>query len=230
MGLVNLDIFPRQTKGKNANRKTRAAGKIPAVLYGTGREQTESVEVDAVQFGKILTRLAGKSVIFSLKLEAADDEPIALLRDVQRNPVTDEILHVDLYEIPRGKTIEVPVQIEVVGESTAVKRGDANVSLVMYMVELSCLPREMPEVITIDITEMGLNDKIHVKDLKTEVGEFVSDPEALVLMLKAPTIYVAEEAVAAEGEEDEAGEGEAGESEGESKDGADAAKGKSDKD
>lgn len=220
MGLVNLNVFPRATTGKNANRRSRAAGRVPAVVYGHDRA-TENLELDAHEFKVAMTRLAGRSAIFSLTRAGVDDEHIALMREVQRNPVTSEVLHVDLYEIPRGQDVTVPVQVSVIGMNEAVRTGEGSVALSLDNIELSCRPSQLPEVIEVDITELELHDKIFVKDLEAPVGEFISDPELLVLNIKPATIFVEEE----EEETEEGVEGEEGAAEGE--EGAEASEEKS---
>ena len=207
MGLVNLEIFPRTASGKNENRRLRSAGRVPAVIYGKGRE-TEMVELDAHNFQVILGHLGGSSAIFSLVQEGGAEGSIALLREVQQNPVTDEILHVDLLEIPRGVPVTVDLAVQVTGTCQAVKSGEGSVAMSMNSIELSCLPRDLPEGIEVDISELELNDKIYVKDVKAPVGEIVSDPEALVLNIKPAAVFVEEEEEEAEGEAGE-GEGEA---------------------
>jgi large subunit ribosomal protein L25 len=104
----------------------------------------------------------------------------------------------------------VPVYIEIEGESLAVKRGDAILAQSLSMVEIRCLPREMPEVIKVDVSELEVHDKVFVRDVETPVGEIVSDPDLLVVAAKPPTVFV-EEVAEAEGEEDAEGEAEAGE-------------------
>ncbi len=212
MALVELNVYPRHTTGKNANRRTRMAGRIPAVLYGQGKDSV-TIEVDSAEITKAMAAVYGSSVIFSLNQESADDDSIALLREIQRHPVKDTILHIDLFEIPRGVHIVAPVRIEVEGESLAVKRGDANVAQILDSIEVRCLPRELPDVVKVDVTGLELGDRLYVKDLEISAGEIINDAEALVLLLKAPTIYVEEEEVAegevAEGEEIAEGEGEA---------------------
>jgi large subunit ribosomal protein L25 len=204
MALLELNVYPRQTKGKNANRRTRAAGRVPGTLYGKTRESV-NIEVDGHQFDLLVGGLGGASVIFALKQEGDDADAIALLREVQRNPVSDEVLHVDLMEIPRGVPIEVPVRVEPVGQPPAIKRGDAVLAQIMESVEISCLPRDLPDSIEVDISGLDTGDRLYVKDLKTPVGEITDDPEALVLLLRAPTVFVEEEEAAEEGEaEDEA--------------------------
>jgi len=211
MGLVNLEIIPRSTKGKNENRRLRAAGRIPAVVYGKERESM-MIELEARPFVKAMGHLAGRAAIFSLaEGEATDDDAIALLREVQRNPCTDEILHVDLMEIPRGVPVTVAVSVQVVGECPIVKSGLAAVAMSLAAVEISCLPRELPEYITIDVTELELNDKIFVRDIVSPVGELVSDPEMLVLNIKPQVLELLEEEETEEGEEGVEGSTEEGE-------------------
>lgn len=210
MGLVNLEIIPRSTKGKNENRRLRAAGRIPAVVYGKERESM-MVELEARPFSLALTHLAGRAAIFSLAIgEATDDDAIALLREVQRNPCTDEILHVDLMEIPRGRPVTVAVAVQVVGDNPVVKSGMAAVAMTLAAVEISCLPRELPEYITIDIEELELNDKIFVRDIVPSVGEIISDPDMLVLNIKPQAAEEEVEEETLEGEEGEEGSSEEG--------------------
>lgn len=210
MGLVNLTIHPRSTTGKNANRRTRAAGRVPAVLYGHGR-QTETIELEEHAFSVAMTKLGGRSAIFSLQRAGVSDDHIALLREVQRNPVTDQVLHVDLMEIPRGEPVTVAVSVHVVGTNAVVKSGEASVALSLDSIELSCLPRDLPEQLEIDISGLGLNEKVFVRDVKAPVGEIVDDPDLLVLNIKPATVFSeAEEGAGAEGAE-------GGEAEGESK-------------
>lgn len=197
MSLVNLDIHPRTTGGKNANRRTRAGGRIPGVVYGKGRP-TELVELDDHAFKVTMGRLAGRSAIFSLNRQGRGEETIALLREVQRHPVSDQILHIDLMEIPRDMPVTVAVHLEVVGDCRPVRMNEATLSLSMDSIEISCRPIEMPEAIRIDVTGLEIHDKIFAKDVKLPVGELISDPDQLVLNIKPMAIFVEE--VPAEGE------------------------------
>jgi large subunit ribosomal protein L25 len=206
MGLINLEIFPRTTSGKNANRRTRAEGRVPAVIYGKGRK-TELIELDARSFGKILKKSGGSASVFMLE---GDEEKIALLREVQSNPVTDELLHVDLMQIPRGVPVTLDVAVQIVGTCHAVKSGEASVALSLDTIELSCLPKDLPEAIEIDITELKVHDKIFVRDLTAPVGEIVSEPDILILNIKPSTLALEEETEVAEGEVAEETEAAAG--------------------
>ncbi|MEZ4388495.1 MAG: 50S ribosomal protein L25 [Candidatus Krumholzibacteriia bacterium] len=188
MGLVKLNVSPRKSSGKNENRRTRAAGQTPAVLYGHDREAT-SVQLDTVEFTRILKKTGGRAVIFDLTLEGESENPIALMRDLQRHPVTDEIFHVDLYEIPRGVPVEVHVPLRPEGEPASVKFGEGEVNLLTHSVTLSCLPRDLPDAVAFDISALKVNDSVYVKDLTPPVGEIVDDPDLQVLVVKPATVF-----------------------------------------
>jgi large subunit ribosomal protein L25 len=209
MGLINLNIYPRSTTGKNANRRTRAAGRIPAVVYGKDQASV-NYEIDTHEFNVAMLHLGGRSAIISLKQEGVEEENIALLREVQSNPCTDEYLHVDLMQIPRGVEVTVPVNVQVVGFCPFVKNGEASVAMSITSIDVSCRPSQLPEVLEIDISELQINDKIFVKDVVTPAGEIVSDGELLVLNIK-PSMMEEEVEEVEEGEEGEEGEGEEGE-------------------
>jgi large subunit ribosomal protein L25 len=209
MGLVKIHVSKRQTTGKNENRRTRAAGHIPAVIYGNDREAT-NVQLDTHEFTRVLQKAMGRSVIFDVSLEGEDENPLALMRDLQRHPVTDEIYHVDLFEIPRGVPVEVEVQVVPQGEPQAVRFNEAEVIQLLNTVTVRCRPREVPEQLTIDISELEINDSRFVKDLETPAGEIVTDPEQQLLVVKTLSLFGLEDEEA----EGEAAEGEAAEGEG----------------
>lgn len=212
MGLIKLNVFPRQTTGKNENRRTRAAGHIPAVIYGNDRDAT-TVQLETVEFTRILQKTGGRAVIFDINLEGESENPIALMRDLQQHPVTDEIRHVDLYEIPRGKPVEVQIGVAIQGEPACAKFNEGAVVRLVDSVTVRCLPREMPESVTIDVSELEINDSLYVRDLVTSAGEIMEDPEMQVLVVKTVSLFIEEEeaeevegAEGAEGEEGEDGE------------------------
>lgn len=208
MGLVKIHVYNRETTGKNENRRTRAAGHIPAVLYGNERESTK-VQLDITEFTRIMQKTGGRSVIFDLDLEGESENPIALVRELQQHPVSDEFIHVDLLEIPRGMPVEVEVSIYHEGEPNAVKFNEGAIMQLLDTVTVSCLPRDLPEQITVDVSGLEINDSIYVSDLVTPAGEIMTDPELQVLVLKAVSLFV-EEDTAAEGEEGEGTEGDEG--------------------
>ena len=189
MSLVNLNIHPRTSVGKNENRRTRASGRVPAVLYGKGRP-TATIELETHAFEVALKHLGGRSALFQLHQEGMEEGHIAFLREIQRHPVTDMILHVDLLEIPRGEPMTVSVHVHVTGVCAAAKTGEGSVAISANSVEVSCLPRNLPDFVEFDVSELELHDKIFARDLKVEGGEIVSDPDLLILSVKPAALFV----------------------------------------
>lgn len=187
MGLINLTVHPRETVGKNENRRTRAGGRIPAVLYGQGRA-ARNVAVDTVEFRKILAGLHGRNPIFNLTLADDKGQHVALLKEIQQHPVTDEVRHLDLFEVPAGQKVTVEVEVVLTGSPQAMKFGEAEVVQTLDHVAISCLPREMPDLITLDISDLALMEKRFVRDLVTPAGEIVTDGDQQVLVLKPASL------------------------------------------
>ncbi len=225
MGVIQLNVHPRATTGKNANRRTRAGGRIPAVIYGVRRQPT-TCEVDAAEFAKAIVGHGGRGAVFALNEAGAAQPTIALLREMQRHPVADWIYHIDLFEIPADRPITVEVPIELRGESKSVRNGDATVMRLMHAVEVSCLPAELPDVVLVELTGLKMGDKVHVSDLQVERGEIVSAPEELVLQLQSTALFAEAEKPAAEAAAGEEAAAEAGEK---PEKGEPADKGKADK-
>ncbi len=209
MGLVKIHVYNRETTGKNENRRTRVAGFTPAVIYGRERETTK-VQLNTAEFTKIMQKTGGRSVIFDLDLEGESENPIALMRELQQHPVSDVYMHVDLLEIPRGKPVEVEVSVVAEGDSQILRFNEAAVVQLLDTVTVSCLPRELPDRLTIDVSDLEINDSIYVKDLKTPAGEITTDPELQLLVIKAVSLFVEEETVEEGVEGEEGAEGEDG--------------------
>ena len=197
MGLINLTVHARKTVGKNENRRTRAAGSIPAVLYGRGREAV-NVAVDTQEFRKILMTRHGRNAIFNLTIDGEAGQHVALMREIQQHPVTDEVRHIDLFEIPASAKVTVEVPLEITGEPASIKFGGGELVKTVDHVSVSCLPREMPEVVTLDVTDLQLLEKRYVRDLKVAAGEIVSDGDIQVVVLKPASLFA--EAAPAAGE------------------------------
>ena len=195
MALIQLTVYPRETTGKNANRRTRARGRIPAVVYGA-RQKAATVELDAIEFTRALGVRGGSGHILTLNDAAASRSTVALLREVQRHPVRDIVLHADLFEIPADRPITVQVPIEITGECADVKRGDAAVFRARHTVGVRCLPAELPEHVQVDISALQTGAKVHVSDLRIPAGEIDDDAEEVVVVLQSTAAFAAAETVA----------------------------------
>jgi large subunit ribosomal protein L25 len=215
--------------GKGAARKARAAGKVPAVLYGPEIEP-KRLAVNALELWHALHTDAGTNVLINLQLDG--DTFLTMPREVQRDIVRGTLLHVDFLRIRRDVAIEVDVPIHLVGDSHGVKEGGV-VEHHLWELRVECLPTDVPESVEADITDLGIGDSLHVSDIKVpgNVTVVTSPEETLVSVVPPPVLVVeptpeeleaaelaAAEAEAVEGEEgaeaapaEGEGEGEGGE-------------------
>ena len=177
--------------GKSAVRKLRAAGMLPAVMYGHG-EETKPIKINAHEFEKLWHKIKGESVIINLKL--GDTSKLAVIQDIARHPVTGKILHVDFHLLHKGEKVEVTVPVITVGTPKGVKMGGI-LEHIMRELTIRALPDNIPPHIEIDVSELGLGDSIHVKDVKIEGIEIVEDPEEPIVTVIAPHRAVIEEKV-----------------------------------
>ncbi len=196
MALIDMTVYPRTTTGKNANRRTRAAGRTPAVVYGNHREQASSLEIDTVQLGRILDKHSGQNLMFSLKVEGTGESFVAVMRDLQQHPVTDMVYHCDLLEIPLDVPLSLEVGLNIHGEmNKLVRTGDAIVDVVRRTVEIECLPRDVPAHLDVDYTELKIGEKMTVRNLVFEKGRIMTDLDEIILKLNTHTFIEAAAAV-----------------------------------
>jgi large subunit ribosomal protein L25 len=155
---------PREGKfNKNAARRVRVAGKIPAVLYGGGREAV-AVEVDPKQISRILYSEAGHNTIFDLTV-GAEPAAKAMIVDWQREPIKDQLIHIDLKRIALDKLLKVSVRVKLVGVAIGVKAEGGILDQVLREVEVECLPADIPSHIDVDVSNLALHGVIRVSDL-----------------------------------------------------------------
>ena len=153
----------RNETGKNANRRLREKGLIPGILYGAQKE-TLQVSVSPKEIGTILKSAAGANTLFDLDLGGTRRKVI--LKEYQREPLKGQLLHADFYEVALDKTLEVEVQLELTGVPVGVKTQGGVLDFVTRELEVECLPADIPEKITIDVSHLELNKHFRVSDLK----------------------------------------------------------------
>jgi large subunit ribosomal protein L25 len=181
-----LVVSTRQGVGKGAARKLRAAGRIPGVLYGRGRE-TMPVALDPRALERIL-RSSGLNTLLDVSVEGRGDlgPTVALVKELQRDPLRGVITHADLYQVDLTRTIEVDVPIHLVGKPKGIDMGGV-LDHILREVRVECLPRAIPEAIEVDVSEMEINDVLHVSDLPLPADvKLVTDPELGVAHVAVP--------------------------------------------
>jgi len=211
----------REDQGKGASRRLRRQGKVPAIIYGAGRPPRAL----AFDHNKVIKQLENESFYSSiLNIKVRDNSQAAILKDMQRHPAKNQIMHMDFQRIVEDQEIKMNVPLHFIGEDVApgVKVGGGKVSHHMTEVEIVCLPKHLPEYIDLDISEVELDEMLYLSDIKlpegVEMPALAQGPEAnrpvvSIHIIKEVVIEEEEEiveegAVPVEGEEAEAPEGE----------------------
>jgi large subunit ribosomal protein L25 len=180
-----LDAARRETFGRNNAGRLRRSGRIPAVVYG-GEGQSESLSLDPKQLFKILTSHAGANTLISLKVDGAGDTRV-LVKDYLVDPVEHKLLHADLYRVAMDKVLRVTVPVHLTGEAKGVKQQGGIVDFVHRELVIEVLPADIPEHITVDVTELMLHDGVRVRDVQSG-GKWkaLSDGDMLLVHVIAP--------------------------------------------
>lgn len=209
----------RDATGKGVARKLRAAGRIPAVLYGKGAE-SKAISVDPSALQRLLqSGGAGMNTLIELRVDGTTRT--VLVKELQRDPVRGRPIHTDFYLVELDQTVEVSVPIHLVGKAPGVELGGI-LDHPLREIELECLPRAIPERVEVDVSALEIGDSIHVRDLELPEGVSVqTDANLAVASVITPAVVeepVAEEAVEgeeapAEGEADAAASAESAETE-----------------
>ena len=181
---VNLQATLRSTSGKGAARSLRREGKVPAVIYGHGREP-ESLVLDAPVLAKALQGASAATVLDVVVEGRASVK--ALLREVQRNPVRPaDVIHVDLYEIHADEKITVEVPVHLTGTADGVRNFGGVLDHVLRVIEIEVLPGDIPESIDLDVTALGIGGSLYVRDVRVPNAEILTDGDLPIATVVAP--------------------------------------------
>ncbi len=181
---VTIKADKRDVFGKNAARRLRKQGQIPAILYGEG---TISVPLTLTKKDiiAVLKSETGENTIFKIAYDASEQD--AMIKDVQVEPSSDEIVHADLILISMDKAIRVEVPIQLQGEPVGVKAEGGFVDFMTREVEIECLPRDIPDHIKVDISQLHLHQSLKISDITPPEGvKFISDPSAVIVLIEVP--------------------------------------------
>src|SRR5215217_2525675 len=206
---VDLPAKEREERGKNAARRLRASGMIPAVLYGDGDGKSTSLAVPDKVVDYTLHHL-GDNALYDIDLGVGTST--ARIVDVQRDPVTGRLVHVDFAPVDMLERIEVTVPLHVVGEAPGTEEGGV-LQQVAYEVRIESLPGDIPQELTLDVSTLGMGENLTLADVSLPEGvTLVSDPEEVAATVTVPTEITEEDLEAAgvveEEPEEEAAEGE----------------------
>lgn len=195
MAEVKLNVKKREANGKGSARRLRAAGSVPAVVYGSGMEPIP-IEVDRREFLTALHTDAGLNVLLDLEIDGK--EIIALTKDLQRDPVRGSVLHADFIKIDRTQEVEVEVPVHIVGEAPGVKEGGV-LENPLFTVLVRCRATDVPQGIDVDISRLNIGDALRVSDLASGRDfTILNDPDTVVASVAAPITEAQLEAMVAE--------------------------------
>ncbi|HEY7205220.1 MAG TPA: 50S ribosomal protein L25 [Methylomirabilota bacterium] len=207
MDMRELTIKKRDGVGKGPAKRLRRSGLVPATLYGGA--SPVNIAVPPKDILRLIHGHEGSTQLFRVTFEGSTDGKMAIIRDMQFDPVSEHLIHVDLQEVAMDRAIQVSVAIHHVGEAVGVKESQGILEMVLREVRVSCLPGNIPQYIEADVTNLNIHDVFTVKDLKVPEGvRVLNDPNQAVVTVAppaaeevaAPTAAVATEAAAAEPE------------------------------
>lgn len=197
MATANLSAKTRSTTGKGVARKLRAAGEVPAVIYGHNREP-QALSLNAHELTILLEKVPYQSTVIELAIEGGSAR--TLIRELQRHPFKKQILHVDFQELVAGEKVSVKVPLHYTGVPEGVRLGGGVLDQIMHELEISVDPSNIPGHITVDVTALTIGHSIHAGEVSLPEGvELLSDADATVCVCAAPKVSEEAAAPAAEG-------------------------------
>jgi len=195
---VKLKVEPRTATGRSAARRLKARGIVPAVVYG-GKEKSQPLQVSARDINAMLSHASGENILVELEIAGEKATRTALLQEVQHSPVGGDVLHVDFHAISMDEKIQADVPLEPLGVPNGVKNFGGLLEQNLRALAIECLPRDLPDRITVDVSALNIGDSIHVRDIKLPAGVTAKvQAELTAFSVMAPVIE--EEPVAAEAE------------------------------
>ncbi|MBN1939797.1 MAG: 50S ribosomal protein L25 [Candidatus Aminicenantes bacterium] len=195
---MNLTIpsQPRDAFGKNASYRIRQTGRIPAILYGEGQSNLPIV-LDKKDIIKILKSETGLNTLFKISVPGGERD--VMIKDVQIDPISDQLIHADLIQIDMNKAVRVEVPVELIGEAVGVKTEGGFIDFMTRELMIECLPALIPERLTVNVSELHLHQSIKVGEVALPEGiKLITDPGAVVALVQVPHEEKAEAAPVAE--------------------------------
>lgn len=201
MASANLSANARDLGGKGNARKLRSEGRVPAIVYGHGRDPL-SLSINTRELEKLLDHISAESTVIDLDIDGKPSR--TLIREIQRHPFKRQILHVDFQELVAGEKISVSIPIVLMGVPDGVRMDGGILDQTMRELEIEVDPSNIPNHVEVDVTKLTIGSSVHVRDIQLPEGvEVLDDEDASVCVVSAPRAVVEETAVA-EGVETEA--------------------------
>ena len=187
MKSVALKAYPRSQVQRAEVKKLRAAGRVPATIYGR-QAAPQNLEVNSKEFADLLHHSASENVLVDLSVENdARAKRLALVQEIQHHPLDGKVLHVDFHEVAENEKVTVQVPVETTGEPVGVKTGGGVLEHVLFKLKVRSLPKNLPEQIVVDVSHLEIGKSIHLGDIKAPEGvEILGDKHITVVAVAAP--------------------------------------------
>jgi large subunit ribosomal protein L25 len=186
MANIELNVERRQEIGKNVARRARANGKVPAVVYGAKKE-TVPIYIEARALTTAFRKGAGDNAIYLLKMAGTEQSRHAMIKEINRDPVSRALLHVDFVRVLMDVKVRVPVALELVGVPKGVKQEGGILDFVSREVEIECLPTDIPAHLPVDVSEVGMGESFRVGQIPAQPGlKILDDPDKVIAHVAHP--------------------------------------------
>ncbi len=176
---ITVRAVPREGRGKNDSRRARSNGQVPVTMYGGGGEAVSAL-VPLRELAAILRSDTGRNTIFTLDVEGVEATEV-MFADRQIDPVRSRLIHADFKRLVKGEKIEATVPLRLIGEPIGVREQAGVLEQIIRNVEIRCEPREIPEALEVDVTNLGVHDVLHVSDIPISEGiEILAEPDVVI--------------------------------------------------
>ncbi|MFL6569482.1 MAG: 50S ribosomal protein L25 [Chthoniobacterales bacterium] len=191
---VKLSAQRRTAIGRSAVRKLKTIGAVPAVIYGA-KAQPEALQVSKREINAMLAHASGENILVELEIDGGNR--LAMVQEVQHSPLGGDVLHIDFHAVSMDEMIEADVPLETAGIANGVKNFGGLLEQNLRALSIECLPRDLPDVITVDVSALNIGDAIHVRDIPLPQGVTAKSPADLTaISVVAPTVEEAPAEVA----------------------------------
>lgn len=186
MSHLTVEVEKRDSRGKNTNRRLRAAGQVPAVVYGGGKEPV-AIQVGQRQFENLMRSAGNENAVFLLKMAGTDQSRHTMIRELQQDPINGKLIHIDFLRVVMDQAVKAMVPVEIHGLATGVKNEGGILDFVTREVEVQCLPDKIPVHLDVDVSELHIGQHLEAKDLELPEGvEILEAPERVLVSISAP--------------------------------------------
>jgi large subunit ribosomal protein L25 len=195
---VKLKAQRRETTGRSAVRKLKAREIVPAIIYG-GKEKPQPLQVSARDVRAMLSHASGENILVELEIDGEKSNRMAMVQEIQHSPLGGDILHLDFHAVSMDETIHADVPVEAIGTPNGVKNFGGLLEQNVRALAIECLPRDLPDKLTVDVSALNIGDAIHVRDIQLPNGVTTKvQPDLTAFSVLAPAVE--EEPVAAAAE------------------------------